>query len=158
MSEHALSIYLSDHLAGATAGVALARRVAQSTATTDEGPVLAGVAEEIEADRDTLERVMSELGVRGSPLKNSAAWLVDRVASFKPSGRMRDGNAYHRLHELEKLSLGIAGKQALWEALRTAPDVEVAADLDALDQRARSQRERVETARLSVAAHTLGPE
>jgi hypothetical protein len=155
MSEHALSIYLSDHLAGATAGVALATRVARSNADTDEGRGLAEVAGEIKADRETLRRVMSELGVRASPMKNSAAWLADRVASLKPSGRMREGSAYHRLHELEKLSLGIAGKQALWEALRTGSGVDVHADLDTLEQRARRQRERVEAARITVARETL---
>jgi hypothetical protein len=155
MSDRALSIYLSDHLAGATAGVALATRVAHQNAESGEGPVLAEVAGEIRADRDTLKRVMAELGVRGSPVKNSAAWLIDRLASFKPSGRVREGDAYHRLHELEKLSLGIAGKLALWDALDTAEGVRALADFDVLEQRARSQRELVERARLAIACETL---
>jgi hypothetical protein len=44
MSSCVLDVYLKDHLAGATAGVALAQRVAH-------------VADEIVADRETLERL-----------------------------------------------------------------------------------------------------
>ena len=35
-----------------------------------------------------------------------------------------------RLHELETLVMGITGKLALWESLRTAPEVASLADLD----------------------------
>jgi hypothetical protein len=64
-----------------------------------------------------------------------------------------------RLHELELLSLGIAGKKALWKALRSVPDATAPAriDLDDLQARARSQRERVEAARITVARAALSP-
>ena len=58
------------------------------------------------------------------------------------------------MHELETLSLGIAGKQCLWEALRMAPESAAIAnlDLDDLHERARSQRERVEMERIAPRA------
>jgi hypothetical protein len=66
------------------------------------------------------------------------------------------------MHELEALSLGIAGKLALWEALRVAPESAAIAnlDLEVLHERARSQRERVEIERLALArvALSLSPE
>jgi hypothetical protein len=66
--------------------------------------------------------------------------------------------ALQRLEALETVSLGIAGKQALWEALAA-----VAADgpkLGGLDyvrliHRAQAQREIVETLRLGAAQEAL---
>jgi len=58
-----LAIYLNDHLAGATAGVELARRLRASNEDDPEfGPALAEVCAEIEADRETLKTVMDRLG------------------------------------------------------------------------------------------------
>ena len=62
-----------------------------------------------------------------------------------------------RLHELEALSLGIAGKLALWEALGVVPAVAEQPDVDlaALAQRAADQRTRVEAERLTFARVAL---
>jgi hypothetical protein len=162
MARTLLSIYLSDHLAGATAGVALARRAARHNAGTPAGRRLAQVAHEIEDDRETLKLLMSELGMRGSRVKNAVAWVMERVARLKPNGRARGEDVLHRMHEFETLSLGIAGKQALWAALRVAPQAPAIAglDLDELDERAGSQRERVEMERIALAraALSLSPE
>jgi hypothetical protein len=156
MPSRVLAIYLKDHLAGATAGVALAQRVAKNNADRSSGKALAHVADEIVADRETLARLMGELEVRGSPLKNGGAWAMERLARLKPNGRVSGaGSEFHRMHELESLSLGIAGKQGLWEALRCAPDVASRVDLDRLEARARSQREVVEMERLALAREAL---
>ena len=84
-----LSIYLQDHLAGSTAGVALARRFAKHNEGTRAGRTVAQIADEIEADRETLKRLMSELGIRASLAKNAAAWSTERLARLKPNGRLR---------------------------------------------------------------------
>jgi hypothetical protein len=157
MSDKHLSIYLTDHLAGATAGVALARRAAKHSDGTPAGRRLAQVAHEIEADRETLQELISELGMRRSAPKNASSWLIERLSRLKPNGRAHGDMALQRLHELESLSLGIAGKLALWEALAAAPEAAAAAriDLDELAERARSQRERVEIERLALARVAL---
>jgi hypothetical protein len=162
MSRNGLSTYLTDHLAGATAGVSLAWRCAKHHEGTPAGRRLDQVAHEIEDDRTTLVAFMSELGIRPSSSKNAAAWITERLSRLKPSGRLRGETAYMRMHELEALSLGITGKQAMWRALRVAPESVAIAnlDLDALHERARSQRERVEIERIAVArvALSLSPE
>jgi hypothetical protein len=157
MSRNALATYLTDHLAGATAGVALARRAAKHSDGTPAGRRLEQVAHEVEVDRDTLAGFMSELGIRPSWLKNATAWILERVSRLKPNGRMHGDTSLLRMHELETLSLGIAGKQALWEALKVAPESAAIAnlDLDDLHERARSQRERVEIERIAVARVAL---
>jgi hypothetical protein len=157
MSRTYLSIYLQDHLAGATSGVNLARRAARHNEGTPAGRRLEQVAHEIEVDRDTLAALMSDLGVHASHTKNAIAWLAERVSRLKPNGRGHGDTVLLRMHELETLSLGIAGKQSLWEALRTAPESAAIAnlDLDDLHERARSQRERVEMERLALAPKAL---
>jgi hypothetical protein len=154
-----LSTYLEDHLAGATAGVALARRVAEHSNGARTDKTLSEIAREIEADRETLKRVMAELGVRGSIVKNSIAWAAERMSRLKPNGRLGGDPRMQRLHELEALSLGIAGKLALWEALRIVPEPTAFAeiDLDELAARARDQRERVERERTAAARAALSP-
>jgi hypothetical protein len=162
VSRSSLSTYLTDHLAGATAGVALARRAAGRNDGTPTGRRLEQIAHEVEVDRDTLAHFMAKLGVRASWTKNAAAWLMERLSRLKPNGRGHGDNSLQRLQELETLSLGIAGKQALWEALRMAPQSAAIAelDLDELRERARSQRERVEMERIALArvALSLSPE
>lgn len=161
MSNKLLSIYLTDHLAGSTAGVALANRAAKRNAGTPAGRRLAQIAHEIEVDRETLKELMAELGVRQSPLKNATSWAIERLSRLKPNGRGGGDTQLQRMHELETLSLGIAGKLALWEALGAAPEAAAAGriDLDELIDRARSQRERVEIERMTLAraALTLSP-
>jgi hypothetical protein len=63
VSDDMLRTYLQDHHAGATAGLELARRAAGSNEESDYGPELLEIAGEIEADRESLERVMERLGV-----------------------------------------------------------------------------------------------
>ena len=157
MSSKLLQIYLSDHLAGATAGVALAQRIAKHNRGTPAGRRLAQVAHEIEVDRDTLTHLMSDLGMRRSPVKNATSWLAERLSRLKPNGRTGGDTDLQRMHELEALSLGIAGKLSLWEALGAAPQAAAAArvDLDELAERARSQRERVEIERIALARVAL---
>src|SRR3954463_3846943 len=118
-----LSLYLQDHLAGATAGVRLARRCAVTGGRSDSGRALSEIAIEIEEDRATLVRLMDALEIHGSSAKNAAAWVAERLVRLKPNGRLRGEPSMQRRHELETLSLGIAGKIALWQALRAAPAV-----------------------------------
>jgi hypothetical protein len=157
MSRTYLSIYLQDHLAGATAGVNLARRASKHNEGTPTGRRLEQIAHEIEADRDTLAGFMSELDVPSSWAKIGAAWMTERLSRLKPNGRGRGDTQLLRMHELETLSLGIAGKQSLWEALRMSPQSAAIAnlDLDDLHERARSQRERVEMERIALAREAL---
>ena len=159
MPRSPLAIYLQDHLAGSTAGVNLVRRFVKDNAGTRSGRTLAEVGSEIEADRETLVRLMAEMGIRRSRAKNAAAWLAERALRLKPNGRLHGEPMMQRLHELEALSLGIAGKLALWQALRVVPQVASFAgiDLDELAERAGRQRERVEAERMTFARAALAP-
>jgi hypothetical protein len=141
-----LSIYLNDHLAGATVGVELARRARGSNReSTDFGEPLADLCAEIEADRTTLQRVMEELGVRRDPLKVKAGWLGEKLGRLKLNGQLRGYSPLSRVVELEGLVVGIGGKAELWATLRRALGSEWRGfDFAALAERALRQREQAD--------------
>lgn len=152
-----LAIYLNDHLAGATAGVELARRLrASNRADPEFGPALAEICSEIEADRETLKAMMDRLGVSQSKLKPLAATLGERLGRLKLNGRLRGYSPLSRLDELELLQVGVVGKRRLWRALdhthaSELPDFE----FGALAERATQQLKRLEALHLKAAALAL---
>ncbi|HEX2240920.1 MAG TPA: hypothetical protein VHJ82_07265 [Actinomycetota bacterium] len=157
-SERYLGIYLNDHLAGAIAGHELAKRAAGNNEGTPTGTFLTRLADEIEADRNTLERIMDQLEIKKDLLKDAAAWLAEKVGRLKLNGKLVGYSDLSRLVELEGLSLGVEGKIALWRSLRqvadrypTLSDV----NLEELQRRAESQREELERFRLEAAQTAL---
>lgn len=152
-----LAIYLNDHLAGATLGVELARRLRGSNEDDPEfGPVLTEVCAEIEADRETLKAVMDRLGVGQSKLKPLVAVFGERLGRLKLNGRLLSYSPLSRLDELELLQIGVAGKRRLWRALEHTHAGELPAfDLGALAERATGQLRRLEALHLKAAALAL---
>lgn len=146
-----LGIYLNDHLAGAVAGVELAKRAANNNKGTEWGSFLESLSEEIEEDRRALLDLMNELGIKQDILKDAAAWLGEKVGRLKLNGKLVGYSELSRVVELDGLALGITGKLALWRVLKELQLPEVRAtgiDLDALEERARKQRDGVEDYRL----------
>lgn len=154
-----LATYLNDHYAGATGGLALARRAASENEGSELGAFLTELADEIEADRATLAEIMGALGVGTDRTKVIAARVFERVGRLKPNAQLRGYSPLSPLVELEVLGLGIRGKLALWRALGevagTPPlDAEQLAELAA---RAERQVADVEARRLEVARSALAP-
>ena len=151
-----LRTYLQDHHAGATGGVELARRAAASNEDHPSGAELAAIAEEIEEDREVLERVMEELEIGPSSVKDGVAWTAEKVGRLKPNNRLVGYSPLSRVVELEGLLLGVTGKLALWEALQTAVGTRIeGVDFGALAVRAQDQRARLERLRREAAADAL---
>ena len=141
-----LGIYLNDHLAGSTVGVELARRCRSSNKDNDSGQVLERIVREIEEDRETLKGLMDSLEIGKDRVKVSGAWVAEKFGRLKPNGRLIGYSPLSRVVELEALSLGIAGKVSLWEALREVAEQDArldAEDLKRLADRADRQRREV---------------
>jgi hypothetical protein len=146
-----LSIYLNDHLAGSTVGVELVQRIAGSNRGTPLGDMLERLAAEIREDRETLERLMDQVGAGRDRLKVSGAWAAEKLGRLKLNGQLLGYSPLSRLEELESLRLGISGKRGMWKALsRTLPDVP-GFDFAALAARADRQLRRIEPHRLEAA-------
>ena len=152
-----LSIYLNDHLAGATAGLELARRLRGSNEGNPEfGPAVAEICAEIEADRETLIAIMERLGVGRGRLKPALAVAGERLGRLKPNGQVRGYSPLRRLDEIELLQIGVAGKRRLWRALEHTHAAELASfDLGALAERATAQLDRLEALHVKAAALAL---
>lgn len=149
-----LEIYLADHAAAATAGAALARRAAQNNSTNEYGDFLSGLSAAIEEDRHSLRQIIAQLGFQESRSKEAAAWLGEKFGRLKLNGRLREYSPLSRVLELEALSVGVAGKLALWESLLAQPGVGERLsnpDLAVLADRARQQRAEIERHRLQAA-------
>jgi hypothetical protein len=155
MSANYLATYLNDHLAGASFGTSLARRIGGRDDAY--GPPVARIAGEIAEDRRSLEALMERLGVSQDHVKAVLAWMGEKAERLKLNGHLLRRSPLSRMEELELLSLGIEGKASLWRALLASladPRVE-AAELERLLARAESQRERVEALRLRAAGESL---
>jgi hypothetical protein len=146
MDRKLLSIYLNDHLAGSTIGLELSRRARGSNKGSAYGEVLERVAKEIEEDRETLQRLMSDLGIRRDHPKVTAAWIGEKFGRLKPNGRLLSYSPLSRLVELEALALGISGKLSLWDSLAEIAGEDARLDpeeLRRLAERAERQRKEV---------------
>jgi hypothetical protein len=152
-----MRIYLNDHLAGATAGLELAKRTLKNNTGTPLGDVLSELIDEIRKDRQALLDLLARLGLRRDPVKAWAAWSAEKVGRLKLNGRIRGYSELSRVVELEGLCLGLEGKRAGWRALMEALGDARAGDftLGQLIERANAQRARLERFRLEAAAQAF---
>jgi hypothetical protein len=157
-----LGIYLNDHLAGATGGSELARRMARSHRDREDGAVLRRLAAEIAQDRSALLTIMASLGVPVRAYKVGTAWIGEKAGRLKFNGRLLARSPLSDLEELELLRLGVEGKAAGWRTLRAQADTDARLDaghLDKLISRAQGQLGELEELRVRTAARILsGPD
>jgi ferritin-like metal-binding protein YciE len=159
LSNDLLTIYLNDHLAGATAGSDLAARAAAENEGNEFRDALAGLATEIAQDREELLAIMKSLGRQIDHVKLAVGWTAEKLARFKPNGRVFGYSPLSRLLELEGLQSGIRTKRALWAALDEVSDLYPVLDaqrLRALGARADRQLEVVDRLQRRAARLALG--
>lgn len=157
MNRKLLSIYLNDHLAGATAGTELARRAAGANRGSSLGETVRDLAKEIAEDRESLMRAMSELGIGRDPFKVAAGWTAEKFGRLKLNGQLTGYSPLSRVIELEGLHLGVTGKLELWRTLKTTlPGGLQRVDLDELIRRAESQRRRLAPHRKAAVEEAFG--
>ncbi|KQY98584.1 epimerase [Microbacterium sp. Root53] len=135
-----LGLYLSDHLTGATAGVARFRRMAKAYADTDLGPDLARLAEEVGRERVFLKDLVDTLEVPRRPHRQALAWLGEKAGRLKTNGRPL-GSPMTPVLETELMRGAVMGKKGVWETLAAlAPDLGLPAEtFTALAERAEEQ-------------------
>jgi hypothetical protein len=153
-----LGIYLNDHLAGATGGVELARRVSGSHRDQAAGSVLLRLAADVAQDRAALLDIMATLGIPVRGYKVYVAWIGEKAARLKLNGYLLARSPLSSLEELEVLRVGVEGKAAGWRTLRVLADRDSRLDparLDDLIARARRQADQIEDLRVTAADQVI---
>jgi hypothetical protein len=145
-----LTIYLQDHLAGATAAIELLQVMGERTDPL--GGFAKHLLTEIELDRETLQILADKVGSGENVIKEVASWLSEKVTRLKFGHGM--ANPFGTFQAIEFLSLGILGKLALWRALETLSlsDTRLSGvPFNELALRAKTQFSQVEERRLEIA-------
>jgi hypothetical protein len=154
-----LGIYLNDHLAGATGGAELARRVAAARRGEEAGDALLRFAADAAADRSALLEMMAALGVPVRAYKVYAGWIGEKAGRLKLNGRLLARSPLSSLEELEMMRLAVEGKAAGWRTLLLLADTDPRVDrarLVELLARAESQLELLEDLRVRAARAVVG--
>ncbi len=155
-ADRLLRIYLQDHFAGSTAGLALVRRCRRANPALEQ--LLASLERDILEDRHSLEAIMSRLGVQPSRVKSAFGSVAEFVGRLKTNGTLTRYSPSSRVIELEGLAAGVVTKRNLWNALSTitADRSELdAAELDRLIERSTAQLERLTGAHRPAAAEAF---
>lgn len=156
-----LGTYLNDHLGGAEAGVAMARKLEESVRGEPAAELLGPIATEIEEDIETLRGLLAALGTGRNPVKQAAGRLAEKVHRVGVDQRLIRNHALSQLLQAESLSLGVQGKLQLWLVLMEVAPAHPTlgtVDLPVLAERARDQRRRVEAVRLDAARRAFASE
>jgi len=159
MPDKALDVYLNDHLAGALLGSQLAGQIRDQSEGSSLGDVMAPIAREIDADRQTLTDLVEQLGTSRNPVKEVTGWLAEKVSRAKFAGATSGDPDFGLFMALETLTLGVEGKLSLWRALKEIAGEHAplaAADLDGLISRAQSQHQVLERERVAAGRRALG--
>jgi hypothetical protein len=149
-----LATYVHDHLAGAEFAVNLLEDLRDQSLEARIAILAEELLEEVQADREVLERFSEMLTTGSGTVKKAAAWVAHKASRVK----LDPQDLLGAFESLETICLGISGKLALWNSLKTLDldDQRVATlDLDDLAARAIDQHARAEKLRLAVAPSAL---
>ena len=145
MTNEAMSVYINDHLADETLGLQLATRAAWQHKGTPLGTFLELLSWELEEDRESLVRLMGELGVHR---RHRWSGITEKMGRLKLTG----ASPQRTLAELESLDRRITRKLDMWNSLRsTVGDHVDGIDFDELARRAERQSDALHRRRLDVA-------
>lgn len=147
-----LGIYVNDHLAGSTGGVALAKRARRNSTDPGRTAMWESIAREVAEDKAVLEAVADRLELSKNPVKAAVSWTAEKAGRLKLNGRFSGPSGLGQFLELEMMLLGVTGKLAMWRALQAADDPRLCSfDFASLIERAESQRDRLDEHRVDLA-------
>jgi hypothetical protein len=155
-----LATYMKDHFAGSVAAVELLDHLISSNRGKIHEQIFIQLRQEVGEDQEVLRGLLDDLDSGSGALRNTTAFLSEKLARIKLLLEDPSGGQLARLEKLETLALGIDGKRALWHSLLAVAE-EIPAlrkvDLARLVQRAGDQRNRVEDLRVEAAREAFVP-
>lgn len=113
-----LSLYLSDHISGATAGVARMSHMAKQYKSTPHGVALHRIAGELREERAFYLDLVKRLGLPRRRYRQGIAWLAERVGRLKLNGRLLKTSPMTPVLESELMRGAIIAKLGGWRVLR----------------------------------------
>ena len=161
MAKDELQVYMSDHLAGARAGVELVQQLVRTSDDPAERRFFEGLHAEIVADKQTLEQILERAGGHPSVIRQAGGWMAEKLIALKmrwddPSGR---GLTY--FEALETLALGVLGKRSLWRVLGESrsgvPELQ-GWNFAELERRAQDQFDTIESRRVQAGKRVFAEE
>lgn len=114
-----LGLYLSDHLAGATAGRNRIHQMVQSYGNTRIGPDLARVAKQIDGEYAFLNDLIDALDLHERTPRQALGALGERAGRLKLNQRLFQPSPMSPLLELELMRSAVIGKRSGWQVLAT---------------------------------------
>jgi hypothetical protein len=153
-----LSTYLHDHLGGAKAAIDLLEAMRDGHKDQPLKDFAASLLIEVQADRDTLQRLAEKIGSGSNVLKEFSGWFAEKATRLKLG--QGSGGDFGTFEALEFLALGVRGKMGMWRALDVAAvgDTRLSGcDFKQLAARAEAQYQQVEQNRMQAAKSALQP-
>ncbi|SKB37020.1 hypothetical protein SAMN05660473_00388 [Arthrobacter sp. 49Tsu3.1M3] len=111
-------LYLSDHLAGATAGRGRIERMARDFTDTPFRSELEALATQIREEREYLNGLVGDLGLPRRTPRQAAAWVAERAGRLKLNGRVVRRSPLTLVLESEVMRSAVMGKLGLWQTLQ----------------------------------------
>ncbi len=161
MSTANLSLYLNDHLAGSVGARELLAHLQGIHRGDPWSEFFAEVDAEVGASQEKLRELMRRIGAAESSVRQTAAWLGEKLSRFKLGTGGGEEQAMSLFESLEALHLGTVGQSALWNALAEVARLIPAwtdVPFDQLAREARSLSDRLDVRRLELARRVLGPD
>lgn len=154
MNVENLGFYLNNHLAGAVAGIELVRKIVEETRDSESGAWFGRFLAELEEDRETVRRLLREIGRSEDTVKKLGGWVMEKVAAGRLSSMAGDSTHLRRVVEIEGILLGTQGRITMWRLLERLHDDRrlAVADFTFLRQRGERQAEELERFRQEQAA------
>jgi hypothetical protein len=135
-------------------GLELARRTQAENKDNSVGEYYRVFVPELAEDRATLIGVMAALGMKRDMVKQSVAWVGEKLGRLKLNGHLTSYSPLSRMVELEALCVGTEGRLSLWRTLRrlSRKDERLGRfDFTTLINRAEQQRRTLERLRQQAA-------
>lgn len=157
MDRELLTIYLTDHLAGASGAVRRLDRMAKGYTDLTIHPELVRLASEVRQDGRSLLDIVHQLGLPRRRPKQAVARVGELAGRLKLNGRVRSRSPLTPLIELEAMQVGVRGKLSLWRTLQEYAE-QLALEpsrLSDLEQRAQDQLDVLDRCHAAVTRGAL---
>jgi len=151
---------MKDHFAGSVAAIELLNHLISSHRGKTHEQFFIRLRDEVVEDQEVLRSLLHDLDAEGGALRNTTAFLSEKLARIKLLLENPTGGQLARLEKLEALALGIEGKRTLWcTLLAVAEEIPTLRQVDfpRLSQRADDQRKCVEVRRIEAAREAFVP-